>query len=73
VLGADGLRSMAVWSDGSYGVEEGVVSSFPMRLSGGSHQIEQGLEIGDFAQAKIDATVAELKEEREAVRELGLV
>src|ERR687895_14494 len=61
VLGADGLRSMAVWSDGSYGVEEGVVSSFPMRLRGGSHEIEQGLEIGDFAQAKIDTTVAELK------------
>jgi malate dehydrogenase len=73
VLGADGLRSMAVWSDGSYGVEEGVVSSFPMRLSGGSAQIEQGLSVGDFAQAKIDATVDELKEEREAVRELGLV
>jgi malate dehydrogenase len=73
VLGSDGLRSMAVWSDGSYGVEEGIVSSFPMRLSGGSHQIEQGLEVGDFAQAKIDATVAELKEERDAVRELGLV
>jgi malate dehydrogenase len=73
VLGADGLRSMAVWSDGSYGVEEGVVSSFPMRLSGGSHQIEQGLEVGDFARAKIDATVAELVEERDAVRELGLV
>jgi malate dehydrogenase len=73
VLGSDGLRSMAVWSDGSYGVEEGVVSSFPTRLSGGSAEIEQGLEVGDFAQAKIDATVAELKEERDAVRELGLV
>jgi malate dehydrogenase len=73
VLGADGLRSMAVWSDGSYGVEEGVVSSFPMRLSGGAHQIEQGLEVGDFARAKIDATVAELVEERDAVRQLGLV
>jgi malate dehydrogenase len=73
VLGADGLRSMAVWSDGSYGVEEGIVSSSPMRLSGGSHQIEQGLEVGDFARAKLDATVNELKEEREAVRELGLV
>jgi malate dehydrogenase len=73
VLGSDGLRSMAVFSDGSYGVEEGVVSSFPTRLSGGSAQIEQGLDVGDFAQAKIDATVAELKEERDAVRELGLV
>jgi malate dehydrogenase len=73
VLGSDGLRSMAVWSDGSYGVEEGIMSSFPMRLAGGSAEIEQGLEVGDFAQAKIDATVAELKEEREAVRQLGLV
>jgi malate dehydrogenase len=73
VLGADGLRSMAVFSDGSYGVEEGVVSSFPMRVSDGSYEIEQGLEVGDFARSKIDNTVAELVEEREAVRELGLV
>jgi malate dehydrogenase len=73
VLGSDGLRSMAVFSDGSYGVEEGVVSSFPMRLRGGSHEIDQGLEVGDFARSKIDATVAELVEERAAVRELGLV
>jgi malate dehydrogenase len=72
-LGADGLRSMAVRSDGSYDVEEGLVSSFPVRVSGGSYGIEQGLEVGDFARAKIDATVAELKEERDAVRELGLV
>jgi malate dehydrogenase len=73
VLGADGLRSMAIYSDGSYGVEEGIVSSFPVRVSGGSYEVEQGLEVGDFARAKIDATVAELKEERDAVRELGLV
>jgi malate dehydrogenase len=72
-LGADGLRSMAVFSDGSYGVEEGVMSSFPVRLRGGSWEIDQGLEVGDFARAKIDATVAELAEERDAVRELGLV
>jgi malate dehydrogenase len=72
-LGADGLRSMAVFSRGAYGVEEGVVSSFPVRVTGGSYAIEEGLEVGDFAQAKIDATVAELKEERDAVRELGLV
>jgi malate dehydrogenase len=73
VLGADGLRSMAVPSDGSYGVEEGLVSSFPVRVSGGSYQIEQGLEVEDFARSKIDATVAELKEERDAVKGLGLV
>jgi malate dehydrogenase len=73
VLGADGLRSMAVPSDGSYEVEEGLISSFPLRLSGGEYEIEEGLEIGDFARGKIDATVNELKEERNAVRELGLV
>ncbi|MBA3263498.1 MAG: malate dehydrogenase [Thermoleophilaceae bacterium] len=73
VLGADGLRSMAIHSDGSYGVDEGIVSSFPVRVSGGSYEVEQGLDVGDFARAKIDSTVAELKEERDAVRELGLV
>ena len=73
VLGADGLRSMAVPSDGSYGVDEGLVSSFPVRTAGGSYEIEQGLEVGDFAQAKIDRTVAELREERDSVRELGLI
>ena len=74
VLGAEGLISMAVASDGSYGVEEGIVSSFPVRVSGdGSYAIEQGLEVGDFAQAKIDITVNELKEERDAVKGLGLI
>jgi len=73
VQGADGLRSMAVVSDGSYGVDEGLVSSFPCRCSGGEYTIEQGLEIDPFAQQKIDITVNELKEERDAVRNLGLV
>jgi malate dehydrogenase len=73
VLGADGLRSMAVPSDGSYGVEEGLISSFPVRLSGGSYTIEQGLEVGDFARERIDRTVNELKEERDAVTGLGLI
>jgi malate dehydrogenase len=74
VQGADGLRSMAVPSDGSYGVDEGLVSSFPVRLPGdGTYAIAQGIEIGEFAQSKIDITVNELKEEREAVRGLGLV
>jgi malate dehydrogenase len=73
VHGADGLRSMAVPSDGSYGVEEGLVSSFPVRCQGGGYAIEQGLEVGDFAREKIDRTVAELKEEREAVQRLGLL
>jgi malate dehydrogenase len=73
VLGADGLRSMAVRSDGSYGVEEGLISSFPVRTGDGTYEIAEGLEVDDFARAKIDRTVAELKEEREAVKELGLV
>ncbi|MEA2150656.1 MAG: malate dehydrogenase, partial [Solirubrobacteraceae bacterium] len=73
VSGADGLRSMAVASDGSYGVGEGIISSFPVRCTGGAYEIEQGLEVGDFAQAKIDATVKELTDERAAVSELGLI
>jgi malate dehydrogenase len=73
VLGADGLRSMAVPSDGSYGIEAGLVSSFPVRVTGGEYSIEQGLEVGDFAQGKIDVTVNELKEERNSVKELGLI
>jgi malate dehydrogenase len=74
VQGADGLRSMAVPSDGSYGVEAGLVSSFPVRLPGdGTYRIEQGLDVGDFARGKIDRTVAELQEERDAVKGLGLI
>jgi malate dehydrogenase len=73
VAGADGLRSMVVRSGGEYGVEEGLMSSFPGRVSGGGYEIVEGLEVGDFAQSKIDATVNELKEERDAVRQLELV
>jgi malate dehydrogenase len=73
VQGSDGLRSMAVPSDGSYDVEEGLISSFPVRLSGGSYEIEQGLDIDDFAREKIDATVNELKEERDTVKKLELI
>ncbi len=73
VAGADGLRSMAVASDGSYGVDEGIISSFPVRVSDGEYTIEQGLELGEFAQAKLDATVKELCDERAAVEKLGLV
>jgi malate dehydrogenase len=73
VAGADGLRSMGVRSGAQYGVEEGLMSSFPLRFSGGNYEIVEGQEVGDFAQAKIDATVNELKEERDAVRGLGLV
>jgi malate dehydrogenase len=73
VLGADGLRSMAVPSDGSYDVDEGLVSSFPVRVNGKGYEIEQGLDIEEFARGKIDRTVAELREERDAVKELGLI
>ena len=56
VAGADGLRSMAVRSGGQYGVDEGLISSFPLRCpGGGTFEIVEGLEVGDFAQAKIDA------------------
>jgi malate dehydrogenase len=65
--------SMAIPSDGSYAVAEGVISSFPCTCSGGSYEVVQGLELNEFSRARIDASVAELKEERDAVKELGLV
>jgi len=65
--------SMAVASDGSYGVAEGIISSFPVTCSGGEWQIVQGLDLDDFSRQKIDATVAELAEERDAVQKLGLI
>src|SRR4051812_7114176 len=73
VAGSDGLRSMVVRSGGQYGVEEGLMSSFPVRCSGGGYEVVEGLEVGDFAQGRIDRTVGELKEERDAVKGLGLV
>jgi malate dehydrogenase len=65
--------SMAVCSDGSYGVPEGLISSFPVTTSGGEWSIVQGLEINDFSRQRIDASVAELAEERDAVEGLGLI
>ncbi len=65
--------SAGLWSTGQYGVPEGLVSSFPVTSSGGGWQVVEGLEIDDFSRARIDASVAELAEEREAVRALGLV
>jgi malate dehydrogenase len=65
--------SMAVPSDGSYGVPEGIISSFPCTCSDGEWSIVQGLEIDDFSRARIDASAAELVEERDAVRQLGLI
>ena len=65
--------SMGVPSDGSYGVDQGVVSGFPCTCSGGRWSIVEGLEIDDFSRARIDASVAELEAERDTVKGLGLV
>jgi malate dehydrogenase len=75
VLGTkrDDWVSMAIPSDGSYDVEEGLISSFPVTCSNGEYQIVQGLEIDDFSRSRIEKTVNELREERDAVRQLELV
>ena len=65
--------SMGVPSDGSYGVPEGIVSSFPCVCRDGEYEIVQGLDIDDFSRSRIDASAAELVSERDAVRELGLI
>jgi malate dehydrogenase len=65
--------SSSVASDGSYGVPEGLISSFPCRSVNGEWEIIQGVDINEFSRGKIDASVAELAEERDAVRELGLI
>jgi malate dehydrogenase len=65
--------SMAVPSDGSYGVSEGLISSFPVTCAKGEYTIVQGLDIDDFGRARIDASAAELMAERDAVNELGLL
>jgi len=65
--------SMAIPSDGSYGVPEGIISSFPCVCKDGKYSIVQGLDIDDFSRARIDASVAELVEERDEVKKLGLI
>ncbi|OQY14391.1 MAG: malate dehydrogenase [Propionibacterium sp. 4572_24] len=65
--------SMAIPSDGSYGVPEGLISSFPVTITNGKVEIVQGLDIDDFSRAKIDASAKELADERDAVKELGLI
>ncbi|MFG2590845.1 MULTISPECIES: malate dehydrogenase [unclassified Streptomyces] len=65
--------SMGIPSDGSYGVPEGIISSFPVTTKDGKYEIVQGLDINEFSRARIDASVQELTEERDAVRELGLI
>jgi malate dehydrogenase len=65
--------SAAVVSDGSYGVPEGLISSFPVRSANGAWEIIQGVEVNDYSRGKIDASVSELIAERDAVKDLGLI
>ena len=69
-LGSDAILSMGVYSDGSYGVAEGLIYSFPVRCNGGDWEIVQGIEISEFSQGKMEATEQELTEERDAVAHL---
>ena len=64
---------MAVVSDGSYDVPEGLISSFPVTTSNGNWEIVQGLDINEFSRTRIDASTKELSEERDAVKDLGLI
>jgi malate dehydrogenase len=65
--------SMGIPSDGTYGIAEGIWAGFPCTCSGGNYTVVSGLELGDFSQAKVKASVDELNEEREAVKQLGLI
>ena len=65
--------SMSIPSDGSYGVPEGIISSFPCVCENGEYRIVQGLDIDDYSRGKIDASAQELVDERDAVRDLGLI
>ena len=65
--------SMAIPSDGSYGIPEGIISSFPVTCKDGDYEIVQGLEIDDFSRSRIDTSADELVSERETVASLGLI
>jgi malate dehydrogenase len=69
----DDWVSMAVVSDGSYDVPEGLISSFPVTTKNGDWSIVQGLEIDEFSRSRIDKSTAELADERKAVKDLGLI
>ncbi|MFI0471667.1 malate dehydrogenase [Halomonas sp. HMF6819] len=69
-LGSDGIVSMAIPSDGSYGIEEGIIFSYPVRCKGGNYEIVQGYELDEFSKEKVQATEKELREERAAVEHL---
>jgi malate dehydrogenase len=71
VLGSDGdTVSMAIPSTGDYEIDEGIICGYPCVCEGGDYRIAEGLEITDFSRERIDASVAELQEEREAVKDL---
>jgi malate dehydrogenase len=65
--------SMGIPSDGSYGIDEGLISGFPVTCSNGSYQVVQGLELNDFSRSRLETTVNELGEERETIKRLELV
>jgi malate dehydrogenase len=67
---ADDWVSMGIPADGSYGIEPGIIYSYPVRCSGGNYEIVQGLEISDFSRERMSATEAELREERAAIEKL---
>jgi malate dehydrogenase len=73
VNGSDDWVSMGIPSDGSYGIPEGLICGFPVTTSGGQYKVVEDLEIDAFSRSKIDASVAELTEERDTVSSLGLV
>ena len=63
---------MGIPSDGSYGIDEGLIFGFPVTCSGGSYQIVQGLDLNDLSKSRLDVTVKELTDERETVKQLDL-
>lgn len=73
VLGSEEPTSAGVVSHGEYGVPAGLICSFPVRSADGVWEVIEGLDVDDWARARIDASVAELVEEREAVRSLGML
>ena len=70
IYGSTGWATAAVPSDGSYGVDEGLIAGFPTVARNGEYEIVADLELTDFQRERIEASVAELRQEREAVREL---
>jgi malate dehydrogenase len=65
--------SMGVPSDGSYGIDEGLIAGFPVTCQNGAYEVVQGLELNDFSRSRLEVTVNELKEERETIKRLELV